>query len=141
MLKKPEALCAGCPLYEGPYGKKLGFSVPHGIGSSGLMFVAESLGKDEEAAGIPLVGPSGQYLFSQLQRVGINRDQFFLHNVVACRPPDNKLVKMPYESECIKKCSPYLDEVIEDCRKKATAFGKTFVIVALGKTAFKRLTG
>lgn len=141
MIEKPSSLCSGCPLYDGAWGKQVGFSVPRGNGSSGVLLVAEALGAEEELAGSPLVGPSGQYLWSQLQRTGIEQDQFTIHNVIACRPPENILAKAPYEADCIAKCSPYLDQVIEDARNKAQQYGKHLVIVALGRIASKRLLG
>ena len=141
MLAKPASLCAGCPLYDGDLGKTLGFSVPRGNGSSGVLLVAEALGAEEELVGSPLVGPSGQYLWSNLQRIGIEQEQFTIHNVIACRPPENILAKAPYEDACIAKCSPYLDTIIAEARSKAQQCGKTFVMVALGRIAFKRLLG
>ena len=54
--------------------------------------MAEAPGADEEQAGEGLVGKSGYALFQHLKRVDIDRDGFTIFNVVACRPPDNKLV-------------------------------------------------
>lgn len=105
------------------------------------MVVAEALGESEEKEGRPLVGKSGHTLFQQLARVGIERDDLTLFNVLACRPPDNKLVRMPYEQAAISHCAPNLDKVIADARDIAKAHNKTFTIVTLGVTAFKRVLG
>lgn len=140
MLPKPDS-CIGCPLYGKPHGKPTGFSVPVGTGKNGVLVVAEALGKDEEQVGKALVGKSGHTLFQQLKRVDIERDDFTLFNVVACRPPDNKLVGMPYEKEAISHCAPNLDKCIEDARAIAKENGKTFVILTLGVTPFKRVLG
>jgi uracil-DNA glycosylase family 4 len=140
MIPKPES-CIGCPLYSKPYGKPTGFSIPDGTGLSGVMVVAEALGEAEEQEGRALVGKSGFALFQQLQRVDILRDDLTLYNCVACRPPDNKLVKMPYEQAAINHCSPNLDRAILAARQTALSAGKTFVIVTLGVTAFKRVMG
>jgi uracil-DNA glycosylase family 4 len=141
MLIKPFSLCNGCPLYSGPWGKTTGFSVPDGAMKGGVIIVAEALGQDEEREGKPLVGASGYTLFQQLARIGIERDDFRILNVLSCRPPDNKLVKMPYEADAIRSCSPYLDRNITNARQEATEAGKTPVIVTLGNTAFKRVMG
>src|SRR6266496_5015457 len=133
--------CSGCPLFSGPFGKKTGFSVPSGTGLNGVMVVAEALGKDEEQEGIGLVGSSGHTLFQQLKRVGIEREDFTIFNTVACRPPDNKLIKQPYEREAIEHCAPNLDAAIAGAREIAKVAGKTFVIVTLGAVAFKRIMG
>src|SRR4051812_15514928 len=109
MLLKPVELCSGCPLYEKPYGKAWGFSEPCGTGKNGVMIVAEALGKDEEIEGMALVGKSGYSLFQELKRVDIDREDFTIYNTIACRPPDNKLVGMPYMQAAIDHCSPNLD--------------------------------
>lgn len=140
MITKPQS-CVSCPLYEPPYGKHDGFSIPCGTGKNGVMIVAEALGEHEEIAGMALVGKSGLTLFQQLSRVDIHRDDFTIFNVIACRPPNNKLVKQTYEKEAIEHCSPNLDRAIEDARKIAKDNGKTFVIVTLGVIPFKRVLG
>ena len=93
MLHKP-LTCSGCPLYEAPYGKHIGFSYPCGDGTKGVMLVGEALGETEEKEGMAFVGKSGYFLFQQLQRAGIERDGFTIFNSIACRPPNNKLVKI-----------------------------------------------
>lgn len=138
MIPKPES-CIGCPLYEKPHGKKMGFSLPCGTGKSGVLVVAEALGESEEKEGMALVGKSGYAMFQQLHRVGIEREDLTLFNVVACRPPDNKLAKMPWEKEAIDHCRPNLDAVINQARAIAKINGKHFVILTLGRTAFKRI--
>ena len=139
MLNKLES-CKGCPLYEYPFGKHVGFSQPE-WGKPGVLLVGEALGEDEEIAGTAFVGRSGQYLFSNLQRVEVEREDVSITNVLWCRPPNNKLVGMPYESRCIAHCSPNLDGAIREAHSRALSAGKTFVIVTLGKTAFKRVMG
>ena len=138
MLPKPLS-CSGCPLFEKPHGKPLGFSYPTGTGLNGVFVCAEALGKDEELEGRALIGKSGYALFQQLKRVDIDREDFTLHNVLSCRPPDNKLVKMPYEAEAIAHCTPNLDKAISDAKAIAKANGKTFVIVTLGAIAFRKV--
>ncbi len=140
ILQKPSS-CVGCPLYEKPYGKQWGFSVPVGTGKNGVMVVAEALGKDEEAEGMALVGKSGYTLFQQLKRIDIEREDFTLFNVLACRPPDNKLVGMPYMQGAIEQCKPNLEAAIRTAKATAAQEGKTFVIVTLGVTPFKAILG
>lgn len=140
MLPKPKT-CEGCSLYEAPYGKAMGFSLPDGNGEYGCLIVAEALGADEEIEGKGLVGRSGHFYFSELARVGLERDKFTIFNTIACRPPDNKLVKQPYEKLAIAHCAPNLDKVIDHARAQARAYGKTFTILTLGRTAFKRVMG
>lgn len=138
MIPKPDT-CKGCPLYERPHGKPMGFSVPDGTGLNGVMIVAEALGEQEEQVGRGLVGKSGYTLFQQLKRIDIEREDFTIFNTIACRPPDNKLVKMSYEHEAIKHCSLNLANAIAAAKAVAKSQGKTFVIVTLGVTPFKSI--
>lgn len=112
-----------------------------GTGANGVLVVLEAAGEDEAISGIPTVGAAGQFLWNQLHQVGIEREGFRIHNVLSCRPPANKLTKMPYEAAVIQKCAPFLDATIEQHIREAKAFGKQPVIIALGKIAFKRLMG
>ncbi len=139
MIQKPSS-CSGCPLYEYPFGKKYGFSQPE-WGKPGVLLVGEALGEDEEQAGTAFVGKSGAYLFSNLQRAGVEREDVSITNVLWCRPPNNRLVGMPYESKCIDSCRSNLDGAIAEGARRASEGGKTFVICTLGKTAFKRIMG
>ena len=140
MLKKPSS-CEDCPLYSGEFGKPVGHCPPSGSGDSGVLLIAEAAGEDEETTGVGLVGRAGQYLFSQLARVGIDREGLRLANVLECRPPDNKLLKMAYTEAAIEHCSPNLDLTIRNHVDHCREIGKTPVILALGKFATKRVMG
>jgi uracil-DNA glycosylase family 4 len=140
MLPKPSS-CEGCPLFCQPHGKQLGYVPASGTGSNGVLIVLEAAGEDEERAGMPVVGRAGQFMWQHLGSVGIEREGFRIHNVLSCRPPDNKLLKMPYTEAAIAHCSPNLDNTIRDHVLHCNDIGRTPVIVALGKFAFKRLMG
>jgi len=83
MLPKPDS-CAQCSLYEKPFGKVSGFVPADGTGSNGVLVVLEAAGKDEEASGLPTVGRAGQYLWRELKRIDLERDDFRIHNVLSC---------------------------------------------------------
>jgi len=140
MINKPSS-CAGCPLYDGPIGKKVGYVPASGTGDNGVLVVLEAAGEHEEVEGIPTVGKAGYFLWQNLKRVGIDREGFCIHNALSCRPPNNKLAGMPYEQEVISKCSPNLDATVFNHTKHARSLGLTPVIVTLGKIAFKRVMG
>lgn len=137
MIKKPINPCGQCPLC----GDGTGFVPASGTGTNGVLIVGEAAGEHEAAEGEGFVGKAGHYLFSELRRVGVEREGFRIANVIACRPPDNKLVKMAYETAAIDSCRPILDKVIEDHKKVAVGAGRTPVILTFGKTAFKRIMG
>lgn len=112
-----------------------------GTGKNGVLVVAEAAGEHEAYEGMPLVGKAGYYLWQQLKRADIDREGFRLHNVLSCRPPLNKLSKMPYEDAAINHCAPFLDSTIVGMQEICKQNGKTPVIVTLGQIAFRRILG
>lgn len=141
MLAKPDS-CVGCVLYSSnEWGKSYGFVPGSGSGSNGVMLIAEAAGEQEELDGVGLIGPAGQYLWSQLQRVGISQDGFRIGNCLSCRPPNNELVKMPYTDGALAHCRPNLEGEIQQHITSCQVLGKTPVLVALGKFAAQQLLG
>lgn len=137
MLIKPDS-CRSCVGWNwGPKGS--GYVPADGSGEKGVLVVAEAAGEHEQIEGMPLVGKAGHYLFTQLQRVGIEREGLRLHNVLSCRPPDNKLVNQPYEREAVLHCTPFLDETIRGMEAICGRNGRHLTIVTLGVPAFKRI--
>ena len=100
-----------------------------GTGSSGLCFVGEGPGADEDLQGYPFVGAAGQLLDRMIEAMGIARDEVYVCNIVKCRPPDNR---KPEPGE-MAACIPYLEEQL--------ALVAPQVIVALGGTAVQGLLG
>lgn len=100
-----------------------------GNGSSGLCFVGEGPGADEDAQGFPFVGAAGQLLDRMIAAMGIARDDVYVCNIVKCRPPKNRTP----EPEEMNACMPYLVEQLGLIEPQ--------VIVALGKTAVQGLFG
>ena len=75
-----------------------------GNGRARLMFVGEGPGEQEDLSGRPFVGKSGQLLTSELQKIGLTRDDIFITNIVKCRPPNNRV---PLVDE-IEACNDWL---------------------------------
>lgn len=69
-----------------------------------IVFVAEAWGEMEEKIGRPLVGQSGQEFRRMCQESGIDLDSCLRTNVLALRPPENKL-----EALCASKAEVGLD--------------------------------
>ena len=72
--------------------------------ASGLMFVGEGPGAEEDRAGKPFVGPSGQLLDRMLGSIGLDRTQYLITNLIPWRPPGNR---NPTDSE-VMVCLPFL---------------------------------
>ena len=135
-LSKPEH-CKQC--YGWQWGST-GYVPADGSGENGVLVVLEAAGAEEAKAGVPTIGRAGHFLWSQLARVGIEREGFRIHNVLSCQPgPKNLLAKQPYEQEVIAHCAPLLDATISDMHKRCADNGKQFVILAVGRIAFKRI--
>lgn len=109
-----------------------------GTGSSGIVFVGEAPGAEEDRRGEPFVGRAGELLTKILAAmderklipgVGISRESVYICNVLKCRPPENRN-PAPYE---IEACSPYL--------YRQLALLKPRIICCLGKFAAELLVG
>ncbi len=125
VLAKELAGCTRCRLHEG----RTQTVYARGTGSSGLCFVGEGPGADEDAQGYPFVGKAGQLLDRMIEAMGFSRDEVYVCNIVKCRPPKNRKPE-PDEMEA---CRPFLAEQLELVNPE--------VIVALGATAVEGLLG
>lgn len=56
-----------------------------------VMIVGEAPGEQEERAGTPFLGASGQELNRMLQEAGIMRSECYVTNVCKLRPPENRI--------------------------------------------------
>jgi DNA polymerase len=111
-----------------------------GVGSaaSGIVFVGEAPGADEDARGEPFVGRAGQLLTDMIAAmdsralipgVPLTRETVYICNVLKCRPPENRN-PLPHE---IEACSPFVMRQLEALKPR--------VICCLGKFAAELLLG
>lgn len=117
--------CTACELHRTR--KQVVFS--RGTGTSGLCFVGEGPGADEDEQGYPFVGAAGQLLDRMITAMGFGRDEVYVCNIVKCRPPNNR---KPSDEE-MQLCRPFVERQL--------ALLKPQVIVALGATAVAGLLG
>jgi DNA polymerase len=116
--------CVACPLASGR--TRVVFSA--GNPAAQLMLVGEAPGRDEDLAGEPFVGRSGQLLDKLLaEELGIDRTGCYIANVVKCRPPGNR-DPLPLE---VATCRHFLDSQVSFVAPK--------VIVTLGNFASRTL--
>ena len=122
---RTEALgCTRCALAE------TRTQVVFGVGDpkADLLFIGEGPGRDEDLAGEPFVGRSGKLLDKLVQQeLGLDRTEFYIANVVKCRPPGNR---DPLPAE-IESCHPYLEGQL--------ALIEPTVVVTLGNFATRLL--
>jgi DNA polymerase len=117
--------CERCRLHSGRTNLVFG----EGSTRSGLVFVGEGPGFDEDRQGRPFVGRAGKLLDKMIRAIGFEREEVYICNVVKCRPPDNR-TPLPDE---IAACSPFLFQQIEALKPK--------IICALGACASQTLLG
>ncbi len=96
-----------------------------------LVFVGEAPGFEEDAQGLPFVGPAGQLLTKIIESIGLKREQVFICNVLKCRPPGNR---NPLPDE-IGNCEPYLTAQLEIIQPKIICALGTFAAQTILKTA------
>jgi len=96
---------------------------------SGLMLVGEGPGAEEDRAGKPFVGPSGQLLDRMLASIGLDRRQYVITNLIPWRPPGNR---NPTDNEVLI-CLPFLLRHIALVRPRH--------LVLLGAMASRALLG
>jgi DNA polymerase len=93
--------CRKCNLWR----TKTNYVPGEGSDYSGIVFVGEAPGREEDLQGRPFVGNAGKLLTELIEgKLGLKRDQVFIANVLKCRPPDNR---DPLQEE-IEACKPYL---------------------------------
>ncbi len=114
--------CERCGLHENRKNVVIGRGAPK---SSPLLFIGEGPGEQEDLQGEAFVGRAGKLLDLLLEALEFNPEQYYIANVVKCRPPNNR-VPSPEEAEA---CLPWL-------RYQVKAI-KPAIIVCLGATAAK----
>lgn len=95
----------------------------------GIMLIGEAPGRDEDLAGLPFVGRSGQLLDRMLAAIGLDRTKVYIANTVPWRPPGNR-TPTDIETEI---CRPFIERQIELADPK--------ILVALGAPAARTVLG
>ncbi|NMB33620.1 MAG: uracil-DNA glycosylase [Clostridium sp.] len=93
--------------------------------NASMMIVGEGPGEQEDIQGIPFVGAAGKLLDLLFGAMRITKDQYYISNIVKCRPPNNRV---PTEKEAFA-CLPYLRNQLVLIKPK--------IIVCMGATAAK----
>ena len=94
--------CTRCDLAAGRTQVVVGV----GAAKARVMFIGEAPGEKEDMAGRPFVGSAGKLLDRLLDEAGIERDDVFITNIVACRPPKNRTPKVTE----VRAHAPWIEE-------------------------------
>lgn len=130
-IKKTCEICKNCPLFE----RRNNVVFSNGKDNAKIMLIGEAPGKNEDLTGEPFCGVAGRLFNDYLKKSGLNRNDFYITNILKCRPTD---VERPNKdrvpkTEEIKECIHFLYEQIEIIKPE--------LIVLAGGTALKTLTG
>mgnify|MGYP001262249784 CR=1 FL=1 len=94
-----------------------------------ILLVGEGPGEQEDKQGLPFVGPAGKLLDLLLSALMFKEEDYYIANIVKCRPPNNRV---PLDEEA-EACLDYLRNQLLLIRPK--------IIVCLGSTAAKHIIG
>ena len=119
------ARCRKCRLCEGRRNTVVGRGCP----SAGAMLVGEGPGEQEDIQGLPFVGRAGKLLDLALEGLMFNPDDFYIANIVKCRPPSNRA---PLDDEA-EACLPYL--------RRQFMLIRPAILVCMGAVAAKHIVG
>lgn len=124
--------CRRCELWKNATQAVPGVGPP----TARIMLVGEQPGDQEDLAGLPFVGPAGQLLERAMAQADLERRQIYLTNAVKhfkWEPRGKRRMhKTPAQRE-IDACGYWLDSELAQVQPQ--------VIVALGSTALKAVTG
>lgn len=123
--------CRRCPLHRSRTRTVPGQGRP----DPEILFIGEGPGREEDAQGLAFVGRAGELLTRLIRRMGLEREDVFIANVVKCRPTEGGqgAKDRPPDSAESGACLPFLREQIEALRPR--------VIVTLGNIPLEALTG
>jgi uracil-DNA glycosylase len=117
--------CMRCKLS----GKRKNIVFGEGNPDARLMFIGEAPGAEEDLQGRPFVGDAGMVLTRLINKMGYQREEVYIANIVKCRPPLNRDPE-PDEAET---CKGFVERQIDIIRPE--------VIISLGRVATMNLTG
>lgn len=120
-IEEEVRVCQNCSLAQGRTLAVPGF----GNFESVVMFVGEGPGFEEDRQGRPFVGRSGQFLTEMLSKVGVQREDVFITNVVKC---------------CSNNRDPLPEELVAcgDFLTRQIALINPRIIVTLGRFSMTR---
>ena len=122
-LKRSCLSCTRCGLCE------TRTNVVFGVGpeNTGVMFIGEGPGEQEDLRGEPFVGPAGRLLDDMLSIIDLGRHNCYIANIVKCRPPHNRDPLQTEQDACI------------GWLRQQTKLIQPKIIICLGRIAAQRL--
>lgn len=132
-LRNPN--CQACGLCEDAETVCLWGSGP---ASTPIMVIGEAPGSQEDQAGKPFVGKTGQLINEAFEKVGIKRRDVYITNAVKCRPEGNRTPKVAE----IRACASYLRQEFADVKPRfVLLLGNVPLQATLGVKGIQKLRG
>jgi len=113
--------CNKCELGQ----TRLNIVIERGSRNAPVMLVGEGPGEQEDRQGKPFVGAAGHLLDNLLEALLFKDEDYYICNIVKCRPPNNRV---PTEEEA-EQCLGFLRNQVALIRPK--------IIICMGATAMK----
>ena len=125
-------------LYYASYHGEKKYVFGEGSLESGIVFIGEAPGADEEATGHPFVGKAGKNLSAFLSAAEIERNNIYITNAVKFRP-----VKINPQSHRASNRTPSQDEITayREWLLKELRIAEPKLVVTLGNTPLFAVTG
>lgn len=101
-----------------------------GTADAHVMFIGDYPGEEENKAGRPFVGPSGQLFRKFLQYLNIGEEEIFITNALKCLPPRNRAGAIILKSD-LDNCKVFTHKLIYAL--------DPILIICLGEQACKQL--
>lgn len=115
--------CTKCQLHKTKTNTVFG----KGSRTATVLFVGEAPGEQEDLQGIPFCGASGKLLDKYFAAIDMKQDEYYVANILKCRPPHNR-DPLPEEQDA---CIGYLREQLKLINPK--------IIVCLGRIAAMKI--
>ncbi len=116
--------CANCKKC-GLASSRTNVVIGRGCLTAPVLIIGEGPGQQEDEQGLPFVGAAGKLLDSLLDALSFEAEDYYIDNIVKCRPPENRV---PTDDEA-EACLPLLRSQVRLIQPK--------IIVCLGATALK----
>lgn len=116
--------CTRCVLHESRKNVVIGRG---DVKAASILFVGEGPGEQEDIQGEAFVGRAGKLLNLVFEALEIHQEDYYIANVVKCRPPNNRI---PTKTE-MDACMPWLRHQVKAIHPS--------IIVCLGSIAAKAI--
>jgi DNA polymerase len=113
--------CRKCRLWQGAKNAVPGEGPPN----AEIMIVGQNPGTEEDRTGKPFVGRAGKFLNAMLNKIGVEREELFITNIVKHMTPQNRKPLLDETAACI----PYLVAQVNEIKPK--------IVVLMGAVAWQ----